>query len=57
MLEHILNYGDWDEYLLAEKSLGINKANRLFKKMKNQKRVNLRPETVNFFTNYFAKYA
>lgn len=57
MLEHILNYGDWDEYLLAEKSLGISKVNKLFRMMTSQRRVNLRPETINYFTNYLAKYA
>ncbi len=25
MVEHILNYGDWDDYLGMEKALGIKK--------------------------------
>lgn len=57
MLEHILNYGSWEDYLEAEKTLGIKQINFLFKEMVNKGRVNLRPQTINYFSNYLAKYA
>ncbi|MFZ5932508.1 MAG: hypothetical protein ACOYT7_00250 [Patescibacteria group bacterium] len=57
MLEHILNYGTWEDYLLAEKALGIKKINLLFKEIMGQKRVNLKPQTINYFSNYLARYA
>lgn len=57
MLEHILNYGNWEDYLEAEKALGIGKINILFKEMTSSRRVNLRPQTINYFTSYLDKYA
>lgn len=57
MLEHILNYGDWDDYQQAEQILGLAKTHALFKKLTQRKRVNLRPEIVNYFTRYLQKYA
>lgn len=57
VLEHTLNYGNWEDYMKIEKTLGIKKTNILFAKLSSKKRVNLRPQTVNYFSNYFAKYA
>ena len=57
MFEHILNYGNWQDYLKAEKILGISKADTLFQKLKSKQRTNLRPQTINYFQNYFQKYA
>jgi len=57
ILEHILNYGNWDDYLLTEKALGIQKTKELFTKLKNNHRVNLRPKTINYFDKYYQKYA
>lgn len=57
MLEHILAYGDWEDVMEAEKILGISKMEFLFKQLKNGKRVNIKPKTINYFENYFAKYA
>ncbi len=56
-LEHILNYGNWEDYLVVEKNLGIRKVNALFQKLKNRKRANLRPQTINYFSHYLTKYA
>jgi len=55
--ESILNYGDWDDYLFLEKTLGIKNLNDIFKKLIDQKRTNLRPSTINYFSNYFNTYA
>jgi len=57
VLEHILNFGDWDDFIGVEKTLGINKTKTLFGKLTRRKRVNLRPQTISYFKNYFAKYA
>lgn len=57
MLEHILNYGNWSDYLDTEKALGTAKIKFLFNEIVNGRRINLRPQTINYFKNYFAKYA
>ena len=57
MLEHILNYGNWEDYLLAEKVFGIEKAKTIFNTLKNKRRVNLRDKTIDYYDKYFQKYA
>ena len=57
LLEHILNYGDWKDVLEIEKVMGISKMKSLFEEIRNGKRINLKPRTINYFDNYFAKYA
>ena len=57
LLEHILNYGDWEDYIEAEKSLGIKNAKEIFDKLKGGARTNLRKRTINYFDKYFQKYA
>jgi len=57
MLEHILNYGDWQDYLTFEKKLGIKETKSIFEKLKNKKRTSLRKKTINYFKLYFEKYA
>ena len=56
-LEQILNFGDWQDYLKAEKELGIQKVKAIFKGLKNKKRTNLRPKTINYFNLYFDRHA
>lgn len=57
LFEHILNYGNWEDYHKAEKALGLKKAADLFEKLRNKKRTNLRPQTINYFQNYYQQYA
>lgn len=57
LLEHVLNYGTWEDYQTAEAALGLKKTQGLFKEIVRGKRVNLRPQTKNYFTNYFRQYA
>lgn len=57
VLEHILAYGDWDDVMGAENILGISKMKELFDRISSKKRVNLKPRTINYFQNYFSKYA
>ncbi len=56
-MEQIFNYGNWQDYLEAERDLGIKKVKAIFEDLKSRKRTNLRPKTVNYFSLYFAKYA
>jgi len=57
MLEHIFNYGNWEDYLDAEESLGIKNTKEIFDDLKSRKRTNLRKKTINYFNKYFQKYA
>lgn len=57
LLEHILNYGDWEDYLSAEKVLGIKNTKEIFNDLKNKPRSNLRKKTINYFEKYFTRYA
>lgn len=57
MLEQVLNYGSWQDYLRVEKEMGIVRVKAVFESLKNKKRTNLRPKTINYFNLYFAKYA
>lgn len=57
IVESVLNYGNWEDYLFLEKVLGVVELSEIFEDLKNQKRTNLRSQTTNYFTNYFAKYA
>lgn len=57
MLEQVFNYGNWQDYLEAEKNLGIKEVRSIFENLKNKKRTNLRARTINYFNHYFGKYA
>lgn len=57
LVEHILNYGDWDDYFIAENALGIKSAMEIFNDLKNKPRSNLRKKTINYFDKYFERYA
>jgi hypothetical protein len=57
MLEHILNYGNWEDYQVAESAFGLKKIQVLFNELIHGKRINLRPQTKNYFTKYLRQYA
>ena len=57
IVEHILNYGDWEDYLTLEKTLGIEKIHALFNTLKQKQRVNLKPKTIHYFEKYYEHYA
>jgi len=57
IVEHILNFGDWEDYRKVEDTLGITKTSKIFEQLTKKKRVNLRKKTVSYFTQYFHKYA
>jgi len=57
IVEHVLNYGDWDDVQKMIKILGIKKVAEIFWTKSKQKRCNYRPEIKNYFHFYFNKYA
>jgi hypothetical protein len=57
VLESVLNYGDWQDFLDVKETLGLRKTMELFEDIKGKKRINLRPATLNYFNKYFNKYA
>lgn len=60
IVEHVLNYGDWDDVQEMIKILGLKKTAKIFQeKSRPDKfgRQNYRPEIKNYFQLYFNKYA
>lgn len=57
VLESVLANGNWQDFLDIIRSLGLSKTRDIFETIKNKKRVNLRPQTINYFDRYFTKYA
>ncbi len=56
IVEHTLNYGDWDDFQKLIKIIGVNKMAEIFKKQTSGFRTNYRPEVSNYFRLYFNKY-
>ena len=57
IVEHVLNYGDWDDVQEMIKILGMKKTAEIFRTKFKQKRCNYRPEIKNYFHFYFNKHA
>ena len=60
IVEHVLNYGDWDDVQEMIKILGMKKTAKIFReKSKPSKmgRQNYDPQIKNYFKLYFDKYA
>ncbi|MEN9389520.1 MAG: hypothetical protein RLY61_604 [Candidatus Parcubacteria bacterium] len=57
ILESIIGYGDWADFISFTEIFGMIQSARLFEEIKNKPRSNLRIQTVNYFTKYFAKHA
>ena len=57
IVEHVLNYGDWDDVQEMINILGIKKTAQIFQEKSEQPRSNYRPEIKNYFKLYFHKYA
>lgn len=56
IIEHTLNYGDWDDVQKLIKIIGIKKMAEIFRKQTGGFRTNYRPEVSNYFRLYFNKY-
>ena len=57
ILEGVMSYGDWEDFLKLKKWWGMKKIKGVFKQIISRKRVNLRPATRNLFANYLSAYA
>ncbi|MBI4225875.1 hypothetical protein HY612_02070 [Candidatus Roizmanbacteria bacterium] len=53
VLEHVLNYGDWEDVQLFIKIKGQKETAELFKKSLANKRTNYLPAIKNYFIRYF----
>lgn len=57
ILEGIMSYGDWEDFLQLKKLWGTAKITKIFDKITGKKRVNLRPSTRALFSDYLATHA
>jgi hypothetical protein len=56
-IEHVLNYGNLNDFKKIVGILGLENVANIFRKQLKNKRNNYRPEVKNYFTLYFDKYA
>lgn len=56
IVEHTLNYGDWDDVQTLIKIIGIQKMAEIFRKQISWQRTNYHKKTKNYFRMYFKKY-
>lgn len=57
IVEHTLNYGDWDDVQKLIKIIGIVRIAEIFRKQNNGQRTNYDNKMKNYFSLYFNKYA
>ena len=57
IVEHVLNYGDWNDVQEMIRILGMQKTAEIFREKSALPRTNYRPEVKNYFQLYFQKYA
>ncbi len=56
VLEHVLNYGDWEDVQKFIKIKGIKETAKLFYRTLKKKRVNYSPQIRSYFKKYFKKH-
>jgi len=54
IVEHVLNYGDWEDFKEMIRIMGIERAAEIFRAQAFKKRTNYRIRTRSFFDHYFA---
>jgi len=57
IVESVLNFGDWSDFLDLKRILGLKRLSSIFSKVASKKRSNFRKESKNYFSKYFNKYA
>ncbi len=59
IIEHTLNYGDFDDVRKLISILGVKRVARIFKKQTSKKRIriNYNPKIMHYFKLYFDRYA
>lgn len=53
VLEHILNYGNWDDVQQFIKIKGFKKTKKLFNQSLKNRRINYKPAIKSYFYRYF----
>ncbi len=53
ILEHVLNYGTWEQIQEAMKILGLKNTISLYKSLVNTPRSNIKPRVRHYFNLYF----
>ena len=56
LVEFILNYGSWDDFLALKKMYGILNLTEIFINISTQQKSNLFPKIEHFFNLYFQRY-
>ncbi|MFH1959253.1 MAG: hypothetical protein ABIJ22_02930 [Patescibacteria group bacterium] len=57
ILEGVMNYGRWQDFLDLEKQWGFKKIKKLFMEMLRARRCNLRPPTKILYSEYLQRHA
>lgn len=57
IVEHTLNYGNWNDVRQLFKIIGVKRASAIFNRQINQKRINYDTKIMNYFKLYFSRYA
>ncbi len=57
IVEHTLNYGNWDDAQKLFRIMGIERAAKIFRQYAFRKRTNYYLDIRNYFNLYFNKYA
>lgn len=57
IIEHTLNYGDWEDIQKLFSILGVKKIAKIFREQISGQRTNYNKKIKNYFSLYFNKYA
>ena len=57
IVEHVLNYGNWDDVQGMIRIMGIRRVANVFRKCAFRKRTNYYPDIKYYFNLYFNRYA
>ena len=56
IVEHVLNYGDWDDFQEMIRIMGIDRASQIFNAHAFRPRTNYFPDVSRYFKLYFDKH-
>lgn len=57
VVEFILSFGDENNIKELFDIVGVSRVAQIFRQQISQKRINYKPQTAHFFTDYFARHA
>lgn len=57
VIEAVLKYGDFDDFLLLIQELGLSTVEQTFDQLLKSRRFNMHPRTINFWKMYFERHA